>query len=371
MTLLPYRLEDTSHFIRKVLIYNEKASTENTPNNIILCSWDIEAMYPNITNDLGLTACKELLNKRDILEPSTDCIIDAIQITLQENIAKFGSTVVKQCDGTAMGPHHACSYADAAADYAVDQKVMSHSLNPLYDKIVDWSRFRDDIFCIWTGTEEELLDFNNWINSLHPRLKFTMEYSTSSIVFLDLRISTSGTLLLTEMYSKSSDTHAYLMPTSCHPTHVCRNIPKGIMKRVKRNCSNDFKCEEGFMEYKEYLAKRGYSNQLIEEAITEAKVTPREQLLGLIKKNQDSPSCRQYPLVIRFNPRLPPMSKFIQMHNHILELTDQTKKLFSKSSLFVSYKMEKDILGLIICNKFKECSGSPADPHNTFASHLS
>ena len=146
MTLLPYRLEDTSHFIRKVLIYNEKASTENTPKNIILFSWDIEAMYPNITNDLGLTACKELLNKRDILEPSTDCIIDAIQITLEENIAKFGSTVVKQCDGTAMGPHHACSYADAAADYAVDQKIMSHSLNPLYDKIVDWSRFRDDIF---------------------------------------------------------------------------------------------------------------------------------------------------------------------------------------------------------------------------------
>ena len=157
MTLLPYRLEDTSHFIRKVLIYNEKASTENTPKNIILCSWDIEAMYPNITNDLGLTACKELLNKRDILEPSTDCIIDAIQITFEENIATFGSTVVKQCDGTAMGPHHACSCADAATDYAVDQKVMSHSLNPLYDKIVDWSRFRDDIFCIWTGTEEELL----------------------------------------------------------------------------------------------------------------------------------------------------------------------------------------------------------------------
>ena len=119
------------------------------------------------------------------------------------------------------------------------------------------------------------------------------------------------------------------------------------------------------MEYKEYLAKRGYGNQLIEEAITEAKVTPREQLLGLIKKNQDSPSCRQYPLVIRFNPRLTPMSKFIQMHNHILELTDQTKKLFSKSSLFVSYKMEKNILGLITCNKFKDCSRPSADSHNT------
>ena len=188
MTLLTYRLENTSLFICKVLIYNEKASKENTPNNIILCSWDIEAMYPNITNDLGLTACKELLNKRDILEPSTDCIIDAIQITLEENIAKFGSTVVKQCDGTAMGPHHACSYADAAADYAVDQKVMSHSLNPYTIKLLIGLVSEMTFFCICTGTEEELLDFNNWINSLYPRLKFTMEYSTSSVVFLDLRI---------------------------------------------------------------------------------------------------------------------------------------------------------------------------------------
>ena len=99
------------------------------------------------------------------------------------------------------------------------------------------------------------------------------------------------------MYSKSSDTHAYLMPTSCHPTHVCRDIPKGVIKRVKRNCSSDLKCEEGFMEYKEYLAKRGYSNQLIEEAITEAKATPKEQFIGLTQKNQDSSSSRQFPLV--------------------------------------------------------------------------
>ena len=102
-----------------------------------------------------------------------------------------------------MDPHHACSYAYAAADLKqLNQKVMSHCLNPSYDKILDWSRFRDDIFCIWTGTEEELLVFNNWINNLHPRLKLTMEYSTTSIVFLDLRISTSGKLLLTEIYSK-------------------------------------------------------------------------------------------------------------------------------------------------------------------------
>ena len=355
MTKLSFRLEDTSHFLRKLLIYNEKRLCEDDPRPIILCSWDIEAMYPNITNELGLAACRLLLDQRETLEPSTDCIMEAIQITLEENIAQFGDIVVKQCDGTAMGPHHACSYADAAADLAIDQKVMDPLTNPLNHCIDDWSRFRDDILCVWTGSETELLNFNEWLNNLHPRLKFTMEYSKNSVVFLDLRLSIAGPMIITEMYSKSSDTHAYLMPTSCHPSHICRNIPKGVMKRVKRNCTDQDACLRGYEEYRNHLQKRGYNEGLVQKAIDEANATSREQLLGLVEKEDNYPSAprKQFPLVIKFNPRLPPMSKFINRHLTVLELTNQTKSLFNKSSLFVSYRMEKNILNMITSNKFK------------------
>ena len=237
-------------------------------------------MYSNITNDLGLTACRELLNQREHLEPSTECIVEAVKITLEENIARFGDVVVKQCDGTAMGPHHACSYADAAADLAIDQKVMAVSTNPFHTKIEQWARFRDDIFCIWNGSEEELLSFNSWLNILHPRLKFTKEYNTSSIVFLDLSLTISGTQVITGMYSKPSDTHAYLMPTSCHPSHICKNIPRGVMKRVKRNCSSDTICNKGYSEFKQQLIRRGYNSTMVDEAIDQARSTPRESLLG-------------------------------------------------------------------------------------------
>ena len=366
MTKLPYRLEDTSHFLRKLVLYNEKRLSEDDPKPLILCSWDIEAMYPNITNELGLAACRLLLDKREILEPSTDCIMDAIQITLEENIAQFGDVVVKQCDGTAMGPHHACSYADAAADLAIDQNVMDSSRNPLHHCIDDWSRFRDDILCVWTGSEKELLDFNVWLNCLHPRLKFTMEYSRTSVVFLDLRLSTAGPLIMTEMYSKSSDTHAYLMPTSCHPTHICRNIPKGVMKRVKRNCTEQDACDRGYKEYKQYLQHRGYDDGLIQKAIEEAEATSREELLGLVQKNNTSAPKKQFPLVMKFNPRLPPMSKFISRHLHVLELSNQTKTLFNKSSMFVSYRMERNILSMITSNKFKSDPPDPTQlPSNT------
>ena len=142
--------------------------------------------------------------------------MEAVKITLEENIARFGDVVVKQCDGTAMGPHHACSYADAAADLAIDQKMMAVSTNPFHTKIEWWARFRNDIFCIWNGSEEQLLSFDSWLNNLHPRLKFTKEYSTLSIVFVDLSLTISGTQVITGMYSKPCDTHAYLMPSIAH-----------------------------------------------------------------------------------------------------------------------------------------------------------
>ena len=353
MDSLPCRLQDTPHFLRKLEQYNNGRNSEENPPSIILCSWDIEAMFPNIDNELGLMACTEILNKRSTSEPSTESLVEAIKITLEENIAEFDHHVVKQCSGTAMGPHHACSYTDIAVDKAIDTRVRDPQENPWEHCIALWGRFRDDIFCIWTGSEEELQDFNCWLNSLESKLNFTMEFSRESVVFLDLRLTIKGTRVESSMYSKPSDSHAYLLPTSCHPAHICKNIPQGVLKRVRRNCSEEETRLETYQEYKQYLLQRDYSLELIEEAIKLAEDTPRSKLLGSVENDVDSSKSRKFPLIIKFNPRLPPMAKFISQHIHILELTPETHEIFNKSSVFVSYKTEQNILSMITKNRFK------------------
>ena len=140
---------------------------------VILCTWDIEAMYINITNQLSIEACRKLLNERAVQEPSTE----AIEITLEENIAQFDCIVVKQRDGTAMGPHHACLYADIAVDLDVDQKVNDITLNKHHANIdLNYACFRDNIISMWTGTLE-LLEYGAWLNLLDPHLRFTLLYS--------------------------------------------------------------------------------------------------------------------------------------------------------------------------------------------------
>ena len=124
------------------------------------------------------------------------------------------------------------------------------------------------------------------------------------------------------------------------------------MKRVKRNCSDTEAVLAGYDEYKQYLLARGYNGDLIDCAIDQAEEVPRERLLGITKEAPKS-SHRKYPLIVKFNPKLPPMSKFIKNRLHILELTPETASLFNKDSIFVSYKMEQNILSTITKNKFK------------------
>ena len=62
----------------------------------------------------------------------------------------------------------------------------------------------------WVESLEELSLFENWINSIHPSLKFTFKRSIEGVEFLDLFVYTSNNRIHTKMYSKQSDTHSYL-----------------------------------------------------------------------------------------------------------------------------------------------------------------
>ena len=84
-----------------------------------------------------------------------------------------------------------------------------------------WLRYLDEIFCIWTQGSQNLNELFNCINSLHPTIKFTMDYSTTEINFLGVTVTKVGNKLETDLYRKPSDTHQYLYNQSCHV--MCKN----------------------------------------------------------------------------------------------------------------------------------------------------
>ena len=347
---LDHRIEDTRHALEKIENLNKNPLFD--AREVIHVSWDISAMFPNIDNEGGISACEHRLNEREIKTPSTYTIIEALKIVLTNNISKFESNVYRQIQGTAMGPSNSCSYADIAVDEKIDRKIMDDA--NLYFKFIPlWARFRDDIYCPWVGSVKDLLEFDKFLNSLDPKLNFEMKYSKGGIEFLDLFIYTEGNRIETRIYSKECDPHAYLLPSSYHPVHMIENIPFSVMTRVRR-CSGEHSYQTAIQEYKTHLLKRDYADEIIDKAIDKANQTDRNDLIFNKKDPIDKEnSARKYPLIMKYNAKLPNMNQIIRKHLPVLKLTPETSELFPEKSIFVSYKIEKNIRELITCSKFR------------------
>ena len=94
-------LIDITALLNKITDINDKFSP--FPAGTLLVSWNIISMYPSIGNKVGLAACKEALDHREKLSPSTECLQEAIKITLECNNSTFNKKHYHQNRGTAMG----------------------------------------------------------------------------------------------------------------------------------------------------------------------------------------------------------------------------------------------------------------------------
>ena len=56
---------------------------------------------------------------------------------------------------------------------------------------------------------------------MHSTMKFTADWSKTSINFLDVTVSITKGIIETDLYVKPMDSHQYLLPSSCH-TFYCK-----------------------------------------------------------------------------------------------------------------------------------------------------
>ena len=86
-----------------------------------------------------------------------------------------------------------------------------------------WWRYIDDIFLIWEHGEEFLKLFLEKINKIHPTIKFTTDWSYSSVKFLDVKVIIKDGRIITDLHWKPTDSHQYLESSSRHPYH-CKKV---------------------------------------------------------------------------------------------------------------------------------------------------
>ena len=154
-------------------------------------------------------------------------------------------------------------------------------------------------------------------------------------------------LELHDVYSKPTDSHLYLPPSSSHPWHVFKAIPFGVALRLRRNCFEDDFLSNRCKEYKSYLVNQGYPVKLVDNQFLKALTIPRKDLL----KQKVRASKKIFPFVMTFNPMLPNLNYIIKKHLHFLESNPELKELFPKNSIIPSYRRSKNLKEILAPSK--------------------
>ena len=166
---IPTRIRDTSHFLEIIDDINKTP----LPDNALIVSFDIVNMYPSISNEQGIKAVKNALNKRVHKSPPTACILEALEITLSCNNSIFNDKMLLQNNGTATGAPNSCSYADLATVH-IDEKV-EIAQRRKFTELKLFKKYRDDVFSVWIGEPKRLDEFLIFLNGIDKNLKFTMD----------------------------------------------------------------------------------------------------------------------------------------------------------------------------------------------------
>ena len=174
---------------------NDFKSKIDIPNDTLLVTADVVALYSGIPHEAGLSALSEALDKRTRKEIPTENIIKMAEFVLKNNFFEFDTNVYQQISGTAIGTKFAPPYACIFIDNFETKFSESQNLKPLV-----WFRYIDHIFFVRTHGEENLRNFRTEFNLFSDDIKFTYGYNTDTISFLDIKVISSNGKLITSLH---------------------------------------------------------------------------------------------------------------------------------------------------------------------------
>ena len=208
-----------------------------------------------------------------------------------------------------------------------------------------WKRFIDNIFLIFLGTTEQLQSMKDFMNNLHPTIKFTFEHSTQEISFLDMKICIGADRRLsTTLYRKPTNCATLLHFHSNHSLKYKENTVFSQALRYNLLIKDDTLLQKELDSLAISLLARQYPLEIITRNISKALLHSHDTLLCRPPKTT-SPK-RVLPIVITYFPEGRHFSQSVRNRWHIIENDSQLQNVWPNHSITAYHKTEslKDIL---------------------------
>ena len=333
-------------------------------NTTYLVTIDVNSLYTNIPTQEGINACLNYIDQNEDLlpnfTPNKRIMKTLFHFVLEHNYFLFNDKLYKQLQGTAMGTKVAPCFADLFLGKFEEDFILTPEIT---NKIKLYKRFLDDIFILWTGNLKELNTFIEYINNIHPTIKFTHKYSTKQIDFLDstIYIDPETKTFKSKLYKKPTDTNSILHYSSYHPEHTKANIIQTQALRYRLLTTDDKILKKDLNKLKRNFLERGYPSSLITE--NTRKIENLKQFHCLYNKNLKNkhpfkykPKCKNnknLPFIIKYCEHFTLIQKILSKHWSTIQRDDELKKIYPKKP-FVVYKRNKNIKDLLTKTRFSK-----------------
>ena len=261
-------VRDTTHFL------NRLRSLKGIPNDALMAVMDVHGLYNNIDQEEGVEACFNALEKRKKKNVPLETIKTLILFILKNSVFRFSNTFYQQIMGTIMGSPIAPNFANLFMS-EVEMRLINDYETKSGLRSLIWLRYIDNIFFLWSHDQESLDDFISFICSysksrnMKSTFDYDVRYSQDEVDFLNCKVRIRNGQFHTELYTKDTDAHLYLLSSSCHPKHTINTIPKGQFIRIRRICSDLELYWKHAKEYIKFFAERGYNLQKLQDVAKE------------------------------------------------------------------------------------------------------
>ena len=126
-------IKDTTDFLRKL-----SEIQQPLPKGAIMFCFDVKALYPSVPRKEARTACEKALQGRTNKSLTTECVLDMLDLALENNNFSFNDKHYIQREGTAIGSHLGMNYACTfLGDWEKELLQKSEHLPAQYWRYVD------------------------------------------------------------------------------------------------------------------------------------------------------------------------------------------------------------------------------------------
>ena len=323
-----------------------KINNLRLPHNCKLLSFDVTNLFPSIPIKETITLVENLLSDNNTHPIIKQEIMDTLKVCLEQNYFEFNNDFYTSNEGLIMGNPLSPLLAEIFMNF-LENKISQHSN---FKYFLYWYRYVDDVIACFSGTDRQLNSFLEFINKLHPNIKFTIELeSQNSINFLDLTVTREKDKHVFSVFRKPSHTDTVIHNSSCHPIQHKLAAFNSMIHRLISLPLNEQNFQIELNIIKQIALNNGYSPSLINNLLAKQQYKKTINLIYPSIKETN----KNYNVITFVGQSSIKIKKYLNIHNvNVAFRTNNSLGKYIKNAKSKSEKTNKSGIYKLTC---KDC----------------